>query len=394
MSAHDKDVKSLLLAGIIAAGVFAGAFGSMQLLSASAQTTDDGSQPPVTSIDDIDCTTDPSVVHCVDDPMPVDLGCETGAEFCEATVSTSGTATSNVKPDKVTVTVGVENSGATAEEAASQNADSVAAVIAALKELGIDESQMSTSQYSVYPVYSYTDLVNACRVMEGFPVPPECYVESEITGYKASSSISVTLDVEGDVSAEQAIDAAVGAGANTVSGAYFFVSPEMQEQVQQGLIEEAIANARHRADIAAGAVGMHVSGVKSVSLNDAFFPPFYVRDAAAISSAQILPGEQQVSMTVQMIFRMSGGVQEGEESDGGIAAVAIAREFILSKLPELGIEIDDELDLHTDMVAQISESEYHLEFGVMDTEGQSHDGHIEIVDGEVTVALLDGESIL
>jgi hypothetical protein len=47
---NQKDVKLLLLAGIIAAGVFASAFGSMQLLGASAQENPD-------------------------DPMPVDLRC-------------------------------------------------------------------------------------------------------------------------------------------------------------------------------------------------------------------------------------------------------------------------------------------------------------------------------
>jgi uncharacterized protein YggE len=364
MSAQHNEVKSLLLAGVIAAGVFAGAFGSMQLLSASAQQNDD--------------------------PMPVDLGCETGAEFCEdeeATVSTSGTASQHVKPDKVTVTVGVETNGATAEEAASQNADLVAAVIAALKELGIEESQMSTSHYSVHPVYSYTDSVNACRVMEGYPIPPECYVETEIASYKASSSVSVTLDVEGDVSAEQAIDAAVNAGANTVSGVYFFLSPEMQEQVQQDLIEDAIANARHRADIAAGTVDMHVSGVKSINLNDVFFPPYYAK-VEELSSVQLLPGQHQVSLTVQVEFRMS----EGAEADG--SAMEIARAFILSKLPGLGIEIDSEFDLNTDMIAHISENELHVDYSVVDTDGGVHDGRIEVVDGEVTVATLDGESIL
>lgn len=332
--------------------------------------------------------------------MPVDLGCETGAEFCEeeeatasgTTVSTSGTATSNVKPDKVTVTVGVENNGPTAEEAASQNADLVAAVIAALKELGIDESQMSTSHYSVHPVYSYTDQVNACRVMEGYPIPPECYVETEIASYKASSSVSVALDVEGDVSAEQAIDAAVKAGANTVSGVYFFLSPEMQEQVQQGLIEDAIANARHRADTAAGAVGMHVSGVKSINLNDVFFPPYYAK-VEELSSVQLLPGQHQVSLTVQVVFSLGDG-ETVEGQDGSLDALAVAREFILSKLPGLGIEIDSELDLHTDMIAHISEDELHVDYSVIDTDGGVHDGRIEVVDGEVTVATLDGESIL
>ncbi len=269
-----------LIAGILAIGLVAASIAGGQALSAAAQQNQD-------------------------EPIPVDLGCETGAEFCEeATVSMSGTATSHVKPDRVTVTVGVETSGPTAEEAASQNADLVAAVIAALKELGIDESQMSTSQYSIYPQYSYKDLVNACRVMEGYPIPPECYVETEITSYKASSSISVTLDVDGDVGAGQAIDAAVGAGANTVSGAYFFVSSEKQEEVRGSLIKDAIDNARSRADKAAEAVGMQVTGVKSLSLNDVSFPVFYDLVAEG-APTPVLPGQQEVSMTVQVDFLMS-----------------------------------------------------------------------------------------
>ncbi|HLG37913.1 MAG TPA: hypothetical protein VI338_07240 [Nitrososphaera sp.] len=88
----------------------------------------------------------------------------------------------------------------------------------------------------------------------------------------------------------------------------------------------------------------------------------------------------------------SGGEQEN--NDAAEEAVATARQFILSKLPSLGIDIDNELDLHTDMVVHVSESEFHIDYSVLDTNGQSHDGHIEIVNGEVTVANLDGKSIL
>lgn len=375
MSNQHTDIKLLLLAGIIAAGVFASAFGSMQLLGASAQENPD-------------------------DPMPVDLGCETGAEFCEgevnATVSTSGTATVKVDPDKFTVTVGVETNGTTAEEAASANADLVAKVIAALRALGIAEGDISTSSYSVYPVYGQKEPVNVCRVMEGYPIPPECYISQDITGYKASNSISVTLDADGDISAGEVIDTAIDGGANTVSGAYFFLSQEAQLEAQEGLIQDAIANARHRADIAARAVGAEITGVKSINLNDVFFPPIYYGRAAELSSTQILPGQQEVTMTVNVVYfaSNSGSVNGSQEPDATNSYIAIAREFILSKLPGLGIEIDDELDLHTDMVVNVSENEIHLDYGVVDTDGGVHDGHIEVVNGEVTVATLDGQSIL
>lgn len=386
MSDQHKDVKLLLLAGIIAAGVFASALGSIQLLNANAQQQQQ--QNP-------------------NAPMPVDLGCETGAEVCEddtdqnttaTTISTSGTATVKVDPDKFTVTVGVETNGTTAEEASSGNADLTAKVIAALKAIGITENATSTSSYMVFPVYSSAEPANVCRVMEGYPIPPECYVKQEITGYKASNSISVTLDADGgDISAGEVIDTAIKGGANTVSGAFFFLSQERQLEVQQGLIEDAIANARHRADIAAGAVGAEITGIKSINLNDVSFPPFYLARAEELSSTQILPGEQEVTMTVSVVYFASqdSGTIGGTSSEPDVTGyMETARAFILSKLPELGIEIDDELDLHTDMVVHISENELHLDYGVVDTEGRVHDGRIEVVNNEVSVATLDGQSIL
>jgi uncharacterized protein YggE len=272
-----------LVAGILAIGMVGASIAGGHVLSASAQNSEE--------------------------PMPVDVGCPTGAEVCEdevegvvhSVVSTSGTATVKVDPDKVTVTIGVETQGMTAEEAATKNAELVQKVIAALKGLGIADDQISTSWYSLFPIYEY----KSPPCIEIYPQPPECAPRSEITGYRASNSLSVTLDADQDVG--RVIDAAVAAGANNVSGAYFFVSEERQQEIRDGLIEKAIQNARSRADRAADAVSMEIAGVKSIHLNDVYFPVFYkdVAQEASGASTQILPGQQQVSMTVQVTFRMS-----------------------------------------------------------------------------------------
>jgi uncharacterized protein YggE len=274
-----------LIAGILAIGMVGASIAGGQMLSAAAQQNSE-------------------------EPMPVDIGCPTGAEVCEdeiestvhSVVSTSGTATVKVDPDKVTVTIGVETQGMTAEEAATKNAELMEKVIAALKELGIADDQISTSWYSVYPIYEY----RSPPCIEIYPQPPECAPKSEITGYRASNSLSVTLDADEDVGA--VIDAAVGAGANNVSGAYFFVSEERQQELRDSLIEQAIQNARSRAEKAADAVDMDISGVKSINLNDVYFPVFYkdvAQEASGSSTTPILPGQQQVSMTVQVTFLMS-----------------------------------------------------------------------------------------
>ncbi len=272
-----------LIAGILAIGMVAASIVGGQMLSARAQEN-------------------------TSDPMPVDIGCPTGAEVCEdeiedivqSVVSTSGTATVKVNPDKVTVTIGVETDGLTAQEAATKNAELMEKVLAALKEIGITDDQISTNWYSVFPTYEY----RSPPCIEIYPQPPECAPKNEITGYRASNSLSVTLEADSDVG--KVIDAAVAAGANNVSGAYFFVSEEKQQEIRDGLIEKAIDNARSRADKAAAAVGMEVSGVKSINLNDVFFPVFYKELAQdGTASTQILPGQQQITMTVQVTFLMS-----------------------------------------------------------------------------------------
>jgi uncharacterized protein YggE len=116
----------------------------------------------------------------------------------------------------------------------------------------------------------------------------------------------VTLDADEDVG--KVIDGAVAAGATNVNGAYFFVSNERQEEIRNSLIEAAIDNARSRADKAAAAVEMEITGVKSINLNDVSFPVFYrdfAQSAAEGGSTPILPGQQEISQTVQVTFLMS-----------------------------------------------------------------------------------------
>lgn len=407
-SDNSSKTRLAALAGVLALALLAsGLIGSQMPSMAAAQTGSSGGErgpeKTVTSMDDIDCSKVKSAVHCVDDYMVAGAEKESSTNAgipnnsaASSTVSTSGAAVTKVRPDKFSVTVGVGTNGTTAAQAASSNAELVSKVIAALRALGISADQMSTSNYSIYPAYSHKEPANVCRVMEGYPIPPECYVEQqEVTGYRASNSVTVTLDTDGKIDAGKVIDTAIGAGATNVGGAYFFLSAERQEEIRDSLIGGAIASARHRAQVAAGAVGMNVSGIKSISLNDVDFPVFS-RGLDAAESAQatpILPGEQQVSITVNVAFYMGdrgGQVTGGSNSFGSTEP---AMEFLLSKLPQLGIVIDDELDIHMDRVIHVSESEYHVEFSVQDVNGRVHDGHIEVVDGEVSVATLDGKSI-
>ncbi len=237
-----------------------------------------------------------------------------------STLSVSSTATTEVRPDQLSVTVGVETNDTTAQDAVSQNANLTAQVIAAVRGLGIDENRIETSSYSVLPIYQFIQPPQPC--IEIYPPPPGCETRQEIIGYRATNTVTVTLDVPffrmatqpaPDVNAGQVIDATVTAGANRVEGIVFFISPDRQQEIRDTLIGDAIANARQRANIAAEALETTVSGVESATINPLDFPVFSVdlqeSSAAAGDSVsaptQILPGEQEVSTTVSVVFYIS-----------------------------------------------------------------------------------------
>ncbi|MDQ5860113.1 MAG: SIMPL domain-containing protein [Thermoproteota archaeon] len=235
-----------------------------------------------------------------------------------STLSVSSTSTTEVRPDQLSVTLGGETNATTAQEAVSQNANLTAQVIGAIRGLGIDENRIETSSYSVLPIYEYIQPSQPC--IEIYPPPPGCETRQEIIGYRATNTVTVTLDVPffrvatqsvPDVNAGQVIDAAVGAGANRVDGVIFFISPDRQQEIRDTLIGDAIANARQRANIAAEALQMTVSGVESVTINPIDFPVFSLQEgsigAADTVSAptQILPAQQEVSTTVSVVFYIS-----------------------------------------------------------------------------------------
>jgi uncharacterized protein YggE len=280
-----------------------------EIPAAQAQTTAENSpeaQEPAAST---------NATQTVTQPTERDLD---NASAPPSTVSTSGTATTEVTPDQLSVTVGVETNSTTAQEAVILNANLTTQLVAAVRGLGINEDQIETSSYSLSPIYEYIVPPQPC--IEIYPPPPGCETRQEIIGYRASNTVTVTLDVTAELNAGQVIDAAIGAGANRVDGIVFFISQDRQQQIRDTLIRDAIASARQRANIAAEALGMTISGVQSATLNPIDFPVYSVdlREGAAAQAESvsaptpILPGQQEVSTTVSVVFYLSTeGSSEG-----------------------------------------------------------------------------------
>jgi len=214
----------------------------------------------------------------------------------EKTISVSGTATATITPDLLNVQFGVEVQKPTAKEALDANSEMMNRVVDAIKGVGITESEISTTQFSIYPVY------------ESYQEKETGIYKQKLTGYNVSNIIKVKttkLDLVSSI-----IDAAVAEGVNRVDTVFFSLSPDKQKNLSDDLLSKAIENARSRAEKALTPLDYQIIGVKAVVLDSVSSPPpipyYYAKAGAPMmdsaSSTPVFSSDQDVSTSASVIF--------------------------------------------------------------------------------------------
>ncbi|MFQ5941732.1 MAG: SIMPL domain-containing protein [Nitrososphaerales archaeon] len=201
-------------------------------------------------------------------------------------ITVAGSASTSSDPNLLVVSFGLETQGSTASQATQENAQRMNAVIGAVMDLGIDEKDISTSGFSVSPIYDKT--------------------RQFVTGYRTSNIVTVKtdkLEMAGEI-----IDTAVDAGANRVNNIFFTLSDELRKKLSDQLIGEAVKDAKMKADLALQPLGQQIIGVKNVALEHFAVPQPVVFErfaAEAGAPTPIFESEQQVSLSVTVTFLIS-----------------------------------------------------------------------------------------
>jgi uncharacterized protein len=202
-----------------------------------------------------------------------------------AVISVTGEARISAPPDLVQIEGGVTSDAKTAREASDANNAAMGKVLLALKGAGMEEKDYQTSRLSLQPQTSQSKSGG----------PPT------ITGYRASNRVTLRLR---DVSkVANVIDTLVAAGANDIGGITFMVS--QASKLLDEAREQAIADARRKAEIYAKAAGVTLGAPLAISEGGAPAPIAFRRMAAAPESAPIAPGEEilQVSVSVSWAIK-------------------------------------------------------------------------------------------
>jgi uncharacterized protein len=194
-------------------------------------------------------------------------------------ITTTGHGDVTAVPDEAVVSAGVNTHAATAAAALSQNAQLMQQVIAALKNAG--GSDLQTQQVSL---------------------DPQTDDQGTVTGYVAQNTVSAKAKI---AAAGALIDAAVGAGANTVDGPSLDVSDS--DALYNAALKQAIADARAKAQALAQAGGFTVGPVFAVTEGSPAPVPQPMAWAAKASGAPatpVEPGTQDVTADITVSFQI------------------------------------------------------------------------------------------
>lgn len=195
------------------------------------------------------------------------------------TITANGVGTVTTVPDRAHFSFGVQVQARTASQALEASEAQIRRVVSALRGAGVAAADIQTEQVSLMPQSSEDG--------------------REIVGYMAVSSVSVRVRDLGRAGA--VVDAAVGAGANQVSGPALIRSD--QDALYRNALRAAYADAREKAQALAAAAGVTLGAAKAIVEGGGAIPLAEGRDAAA--TATIEPGTQELQTTVTVTFAVS-----------------------------------------------------------------------------------------
>jgi uncharacterized protein YggE len=210
------------------------------------------------------------------------------------TITVTGRAEKSLTPDTARISFYVTKRNKDQHVAGNYVNKITKQVISAMIGLGIEEGDIKTTNYSIEPKYSWS---------KG---------RKEFQNYRARQSVAVTihnLDKSSEI-----IQKLTELRVDNISGPNMFIDDI--EKKRDLLRKEAIADARKKAQELAIDLGVHISKIVGYSEegNNNYRPTRVLMDKALrfesgldnkmVEAPEIMPGEQKISKTVQLIFKI------------------------------------------------------------------------------------------
>jgi len=214
-------------------------------------------------------------------------------------ISVTGEGEAVSLPDIATFSFSISVDAQTVSDVQTQVTEKMDAVLAELKTLGIEDKDIKTIDYSVFPHYTYESV--AC-------LPTYCPPGRQVqNGFTANHGVLVKIRKTED--AGKALAAAGDKGATNLSGISFTVDDP--DKITNEARVEAIANAKSKAKLLSKELGVRLVRVVSFYDNTDGGRPYYAEGMggdmvrASVSPTPTIPtGENKVKVSVTVTYEI------------------------------------------------------------------------------------------
>lgn len=218
------------------------------------------------------------------------------AEKPDRVINVNAVGTVTRAPEKAVITIAVESTAATAQQAATANATKMDAVFAALRRQGIVPPKVRTIAYELQPQYQQPTRENPN------PTP------GRITSYRAINMVLVDVDTIARVGA--VIDATVSSGANRITNLSFELRDI--ESARLEALRVAVGKARAEAEVLATAAGQRLGPPLNMSSSSYFEPRQYRMQAMEVANmaapapppTPVEAGTLTITANVNIVYKM------------------------------------------------------------------------------------------
>jgi uncharacterized protein len=210
----------------------------------------------------------------------------------QPTISIIGEASLDKKPDIALLRIGMENEAQTVSKAQQENSETMNSVIEYLKEQEIQEKDLKTSNYSIYPRYEYNHETGKRR----------------LAAYRVEQNINIKIRDFSKISS--ILNQVTKLGANQIGNITFTIDDEIAAQSEVRAL--AIQEAKRKAKILAKQLNIKIGDLVDFheSANE---QNIYYRDklegygavSDSVAAPQIEPGTTEITSQVTLIYEIN-----------------------------------------------------------------------------------------
>jgi uncharacterized protein len=201
----------------------------------------------------------------------------------QRSITVTGIGQVSLAPEMAYVYVGVQSQSDNVAEALSANNQKAQAISEALRGLGIDENDIQTSSFNIYPMQQYGPM-------------------GEVTGTLYNVDNTVYVTIRNLQTLGQMLDVTVRAGANSINGISFDVSEESKNQAVADARRLAVDSARSQAQALAEAAGVNLGGPLTLYayMTGQPVPLYEAKGGFAADASQVPISAGQINIRVEV----------------------------------------------------------------------------------------------